>query len=425
MELQLLERLRTVSAVFGAVVYSLTCHAAELPASPVIAAIQTATGNYLTAVNGGGLGGPTTGPTSVPLHTDATTAGPFETFTIIWLNSAHTQFALKTSNRHFVTAVNGGGLGGRNDESSPIHTDAKTIGIWERLTLNFLPNNQLTIKVPNGQFLTAVNGGGMIGPSNSPVQTDAAQLAERGTFTLVTLGESSASARTSPRRDQDSRQTGSKQDTGECFDKPAKGSNPVNLFLQWKCPPLFDSKTVTADAVTQAALDFLAKYADVWQMENPPKELKRRYAQPDWDVEFRQWNGGVRVFEAEIHISFIGGAPSWVRSEYIPGLDPVKKSAKLSGTQAIEVARKHVATSARIPVDAIRADGKPMLGISVARNDQPARAPRLIYRLTLSFSGQVSALGPVSGANCEIDARTGEVVNEGYITPLTGSPFVQ
>lgn len=141
------------------------------------------------------------------------------------------QFALKTSNRHFVTAVNGGGLGGRNDESSPIHTDAKTIGIWERLTLNFLPNNRLTIKVPNGQFLTTVNGGGMIGPSNSPVQTDAAQPADWGTFTLVTLGEASASARTSLRGDQDSRQTGSKQDTGECFDKPAKGSNPANLFL--------------------------------------------------------------------------------------------------------------------------------------------------------------------------------------------------
>jgi hypothetical protein len=272
---------------------------------------------------------------------------------------------------------------------------------------------------------TAVNGGGMSGPAAYPVQTDAAQPAEWGTFTLVTLGAASVSARKSPPDDKDSRQTGPNQDTGECFDKPPKGSNPVNLFLQWKCPPLFDSKTVTADVVTQAAIDFLTKYADVWQMENPPKELKRSYAQPDWDVEFRQWNGGVRVFEAEIHISFIGGAPSWVRSEYIPGLDPVKKSAKLSGAQAIEVARKHVATSARIPVDAIRADGKPMLGISVARNDQPARPPRLIYRLTLLFSGQVSALSPASGANCEIDARTGEVVNEGYITPLTGSPFVR
>lgn len=346
---------KIVPALFLAVTYSLMCHAADPPAGAVVAAIQTATGNYLTAVNGGGLGGPTTGPTAVPLHSDASLVGPWETFTVVWLNTTYTQFVLQTSDGHYVTAVNGGGLGGPNDSSAPIHTDAKTIGIWERLTLNFLPNYQLTIKVPNGRFLTAVHGGGMSGPAASPVQTDAAQPAEWGTFTLVTLGAASVSARKSPPDDKDSRQTGPNQDTSECFDKPPKGSNPVNLFLQWKCPPLFDSKTVTADVVTQAAIDFLTKYADVWQMENPPKELKRRYAQPDWDVEFRQWNGGVRVFEAEIHISF-GGAPSWVRSEYIPGLDPVKKSTKLSGAQAIEVARKHVATSARIPVDAIRAD---------------------------------------------------------------------
>jgi hypothetical protein len=425
MKITLLKQLGTAAAVLVAVVYSVMCYAAEPPAGVVVAAIQTATGNYLTAVNGGGLGGSTRGPAAVALHTDATAAGPWETYTIVWLNSTYTQFALQTSDGHYVTAVNGGGMGGPNDSSAPIHTDTKTIGNWETLTLNFLPNNQLTIKVPNGRFLTAVNGGGMSGPAASPIQTDAVQHAESGTFTLVTLGAGSVGARKSPPDDKDSRQTGPKQDTGECFDKPPKGSNPVNLFLQWKCPPLFDSKTVTADVVTRAAIDFLTKYADVWQLENPPKELKRRYAQPDWDVEFRQWNGGVRVFEAEIHISFIGGAPSWVRSEYIPGLDPVKKSAKLSGVQAIEVARKHVATSARIPVDAIRADGKPLLGISVARNDQPARPPRLIYRLTLLFSGKVSTLGPASGANCEIDARTGEVVNEGYITPLTGSPFVR
>jgi hypothetical protein len=54
-----------------------------------------------------------------------------------------------------------------------------------------------------------------------------------------------------------------------------------------------------------------------------------------------------------------------------------------------------------------------------------AASPRLIYRLTLVFSGQVSALSPASGANCEIDARTGEVINEGYISPLTGGPFVR
>ena len=124
-------------------------------------------------MNGGGLGGPDTGPSAVALHTDATAAGPRETFTIVWLNSTYTQFALQTSDGHYVTAVNGGGVGGPNDNSAPIHTDAKTAGIWETLTFNFLPNNKLTIKVPNGQFLAAVNGGGMTGPAASPIRTDA------------------------------------------------------------------------------------------------------------------------------------------------------------------------------------------------------------------------------------------------------------
>jgi len=419
----LLKRLRTVAAVFVAVVYSVMCHAAEPPADAVVAAIQTASGNYLTAVNGGGLSGSNTGPAAVALHIDATSAGAWETFTIVWLNSTYTQFALQTSDGHYVTAVNGGGMGGPNDSSAPAHTDAKTIGIWETLTLNFLPNNQLTIKVPNGRFLTAVNGGGMSGPAASPIHTDAVQHAEWETFTLVKLGAASGSARKGPTDHTDSGQSGPNQDTGECFKKSPDESNPASLFLNWKCPPLFDPKTATADVVTQAALDFLAKYADLWQLKNPAKELKRRYSQPNWDVEFRQWNGGVRVFEAGIHMSFVRGVPLWVRSDYIPGLDPLNKSAKLSGAQAIEAARKHLATSVNMPVDAIRADDKPMLGISAARRDETARPPRLIYRLTLMFNGRVETPKNAYGAECEIDAHTGEVVSENYLRPLTAGPI--
>jgi len=210
--------------------------------------------------------------------------------------------------------------------------------------------------------------------------------------------------------------------TGECFSEP-KESNPASLFLQWKCGPLFDPKTATADIVTQATLDLLTKYADLWQLKNPAKELKRRYAQPNWDVEFQQWNGGVRVFDTDIHVSFIRGVPSWVRSDYIPGLDSLNKSPKLSGAQAIEVARKHLAASANMPLEEIRSDGKPMLGISAAQRDEPARPPRLIYRLKLMFSGRITPPSNGYGAECQIDAHTGEVVNESYLRPLTARPI--
>ncbi len=420
MKRRLWSRLRNVPALF-AVAYSLTCHAADSPAGVLVAAIQTASGNYLTVVNGGGLGGPSTGPAAVALHTDATTAGPWENFTVVWLDSAYTRFALQTSDRHYVTAVNGGGLGGPNDNTAPVHTDAKTIGIWERLTLNFLPNQQLTIKLPNGRFLTAVNGGGMSGPETSPIHTDAEQPAAWQTFTLVRLGAASASSPRPP-ANEDSGPNGPGDDSRGCFTRP-KESNPASLFLKWTCGPLFDPKAATADVVTQATLDFLTKYADLWLLKNPAKELKRRYAQPNWDVEFRQWNGGVHVFDADIHVSFVRGVPLWVRSGYIPGLDTLNKSPKLSGAQAVEAARKRLAATAHIPIEAIGGDEKPMLGVSGAQRDEPPRPPRLIYRLTLMFSGRILSPSNAYGAEFDVDARTGEVVRESYLRPLTSRPI--
>jgi hypothetical protein len=179
-----IDSLSVALCVVGALC-SLACHAQQPPTGSVIAAIRTVNGSYLTAVNGGDLGGQDSGPAAVALHTDATVAGARETFTIVWLNSTYTQFALRTSNGDYVTAVNGGGLGGPNDSSAPIHTDATAAASWERFRLNFLPNNQVTINVPDGRFLTAVNGGGMSGSDSAPIHTDAVTYGAWETFTLV------------------------------------------------------------------------------------------------------------------------------------------------------------------------------------------------------------------------------------------------
>lgn len=180
--------LLTISGFFAAAIFSWVNGAAQPPSGTVAAAIQTASGNYLTAVNGGGLGGPDSGPDAVALHTDAIVAAKLETFTVLWLDSAYTKFALQTIRGNYVSAVNGGGVGGANDSSAPIHTDATTIAEWERLRLNFLPDARVTINVPNGRFLTAVNGGGMRSSSISPiVTTDAVRPRAWETFTLVRL----------------------------------------------------------------------------------------------------------------------------------------------------------------------------------------------------------------------------------------------
>ena len=150
--------------------------------------LRTKNGNFITAVNGGGLGGPNTGPQAVALHTDATTAGPWERFTLQWLDPAHKKFALKMPSGHYLSAVRGGGIGGANNASSPIHTDASWLGPWEILTLVYDEGTGIvTIQTPNGRYLTAVNGGGFGGQETLPIHTDAKEPREWETFSFVVL----------------------------------------------------------------------------------------------------------------------------------------------------------------------------------------------------------------------------------------------
>ena len=141
-------------------------------------AIETQNGHFVTAVNGGGLGGPNTGPNATALHTDATTPLAWETFTLRWVDTSACKFALQTVYGKFVTAVNGGGIGGPNTSQSPIHTDATTVGSWESFKLLIQQDGtHAFIQTPDGQhYLTAVNGGNFGGPNNVPIHTDATTL---------------------------------------------------------------------------------------------------------------------------------------------------------------------------------------------------------------------------------------------------------
>lgn len=160
-----------------------TCKAGGQPAT-LVAALVTASGHYVTVVNGGGLGGPNTGSDAVPIHTDATSAGAWETFTVVWLDDARKSFALKTVNGNYLTAENSGGIGGPNDSTSPIHTDATEIGSWQKLTIRFLPNGKATIQTPSGHYLGAVNGGGM-GRPNDAIVTNRTKLGNWEIFKIV------------------------------------------------------------------------------------------------------------------------------------------------------------------------------------------------------------------------------------------------
>lgn len=142
-------------------------------------ALRTVDGHALTLADGGGLGDGTTA-----LTTDRFVPGPWETFGVEWLDT--TVLALRTHDGHYVTAVHGGGMGGPNDATCPVHTDATWVGPWEQLTLTYDPLlKTATLQTPRGRFVSAVNGGGVGGPDNVPIHTDATAIGPWERFTAV------------------------------------------------------------------------------------------------------------------------------------------------------------------------------------------------------------------------------------------------
>jgi hypothetical protein len=122
---------------------------------------QTATGNYVTAVNGGGM-------TSDALHTDATQIRGWEQFRmndLSWVNSAATYYELYTIGKRDVTAV---GAGGQYEDA--IHTDATHVGTWEEfrpVKCGDLGSGFDYFVIPNvvpddGWALSAPDGGGRV-----------------------------------------------------------------------------------------------------------------------------------------------------------------------------------------------------------------------------------------------------------------------
>lgn len=130
--------------------------------------IKTVNGHLLTAVYGGGQGGPVG---STALNTNATVVGPWETFTVEYFG--YGRFALKTISGNYVTAVNGGGLGDPPGGTSAIHTNATVAGPWEQFTINFYSNGTASIQTPTGNFVTAVGGGGYGANNLAPIHTNA------------------------------------------------------------------------------------------------------------------------------------------------------------------------------------------------------------------------------------------------------------
>jgi hypothetical protein len=117
-----------IAAVAAISVMSLGGGAAASPArsdvrAPITGcAFQTITGNYVTAVGGGGR------ITDV-IHTDAPWIRSWEKFALRSLGNGH--WAIQTIDGHYLTAVGGGGR-----ITDTVHSDATRVGSWEKFRIS-------------------------------------------------------------------------------------------------------------------------------------------------------------------------------------------------------------------------------------------------------------------------------------------------
>lgn len=139
--------------------------------------IMTYNGNYVTAVNGGGMG---EDANALPVHTDAAVVQDWEKFRIWFADNGYCYIG--TSGAYYLTAVNGGGIAA--PAGSPVATDATEIGHFETFTLEEQQDGLYAFKTFDGRYLVAVNGGGMA-TAGAPLHTDQTQISSSEVFMLV------------------------------------------------------------------------------------------------------------------------------------------------------------------------------------------------------------------------------------------------
>lgn len=152
-------------------------HSAELTAvgDEIKCFIRTLDGHYVTAVGGGGR-------TWDTLRTDATSPTDFETFTFVETaaqggTDQKFKYAIRAFNGQYLTAVNGGG-----QIADVIHTDATQLSSWETFTVSSQRLGVYAIRTDLGHYMTAVGGGGK---TDDAIHTNIARIGDWESFTLV------------------------------------------------------------------------------------------------------------------------------------------------------------------------------------------------------------------------------------------------
>jgi hypothetical protein len=161
------------------------------PNTPHDKSMQTTSGNYLTAVSGGGR-------TTDVLHTDATQARDWERFRLIRAGvvvdrlTHYPYFAIQTIKGFYVTAVGGGGR-----TTDAIHTDATQLQAWEQFRIvkcgDVGSGYAYHIKAANGEYLIPVDSSGLVGS----IRLDNLGAYERKSLRFYRQGDGSYALQTS------------------------------------------------------------------------------------------------------------------------------------------------------------------------------------------------------------------------------------
>jgi hypothetical protein len=163
-----------------------------------LVAFQTSNHDFVTAVGGGdSMVQANCGARQIALHENATTIGAYETFTMVSIPNTGEggYYAFKTSGGYYLTAVNGGGIGGHNNRRaySQLDTDASTVLAWEKFRLIPLDASlhpKVAIQTSDGtHYITASNGGGCGSDATNfvPFRTNAKSIGRWERFRIINV----------------------------------------------------------------------------------------------------------------------------------------------------------------------------------------------------------------------------------------------
>lgn len=147
---------------------------------PPRVALKTSSGKYVCVIFNGGFAG------NAVIETNRRHAEAWESFKIVPVGNTPGYFGIQTASGNYLTAMQGGNVGGPNIDTSPVHTDSLNPFEWCQLTTILHEDGTYSFCTKEGYYLTAVNGGGI--NANDPIfHTDAGSIQSWETFSFTSL----------------------------------------------------------------------------------------------------------------------------------------------------------------------------------------------------------------------------------------------